>query len=368
MKHIDRRDFLKATGTLALGSTLPFRVAQAAGETLTVGFIYPGPRNDSGWNEGHAQAAATIRKMPGVKLIEEENVPETVAVQQAMEGMIRQDGAKLIFATSYGYLDPHVLKVAEKYPEVRFVWAGTWSPGKRPPNVGSVWAYSDQPAFLNGVVAAMMSKTKKVGWVGAKPVPQVLIDINSFTLGAQSVDPTITTHLIMTGDWWLPIKEAEATISLMDQGCDVLTCDSQSPRTVVETAEKRGAMTIGNHINMAGLAPKGFLTGSEWGWAVPYAAHVKAVQQGKPMVNVMRGNLKDGFIRNSPFGPSVSAAAKAKAAEIKARMLAGKFPIYKGPLKDNKGAIVIPAGVVQQEDDVALESMNYLVAGVVGQS
>lgn len=365
MNQINRRNFLKGAGALALGSTLPMRPAQAA-ETLTVGFIYPGPRNDYGWNEGHAQGAAIIKKLPGIKVVEEENVPETVLVQQAMEGMIRQEGARIVYATSYGYLDPHVLKVAEKYPEVRFVWAGVWSEAKRPPNVGSVWGFLDQVSYLDGIVAGHMSKTKRIGWVAAKPVPQVLIDINAFTLGAQSVDPSITTHVVFTGDWWLPVKEAESANSLMDQGCDVLTCNSQAPRVVVETGEKRGVMTIGYHVNQSDLAPKGYLTGSEWGWATPYAAHIKAVQEGKPMVTVMRGGLKDGFVKNSAYGPKVSAAAKARADGIKARMLAGKYPIFKGPVKDNKGGIVIPAGAVQEQPNVALDSMNYLVAGVVG--
>jgi basic membrane protein A len=367
MNQHNRRNFLKATGAAALASALPSTPAQAAGEPLAVGFIYPGPNNDYGWNQGHAQAAAAIKKMPGVKVLEEENVPETVAVQQTMEGMIRQDGVKLIFATSYGYFDPHVLKMAEKYPNVRFVWAGVWGPGKRPPNVGSVWGFVDQAAYLAGVVAAHMTKSKKLGWVAAKPVPQVLIDINAFTLGARSVDPSITTLLIFTGDWWLPVKEAESANSLMDQGCDVLACDSQSPRVVVETAEKRGVMALGYHVNQSDLAPKGYLTGMEWGWATPYSAHVKAVQQGKPMVNLMRGGLKEGFVKASAYGPAVSPAAKAKANEIKARMLAGKYPIFKGEIKDNKGAVVIPAGKVHEQPDLALDGMNYLVAGVMGQ-
>jgi basic membrane protein A len=368
MKQIDRRNFLKTSGAIALGSALPAGPAQAASEPLVVGFVYPGPRNDYGWNQGHAEAAAVIKKMTGVKVIEEENVPETIQVQQTMEGMIRQDGARLIFATSYGYFDPHVLKMAEKYPKVRFVWAGVWGPGKKPPNVGSVWGFVDQASYLDGVVAAHMTKTKKIGWVAAKPVPQVLIDINAFSLGTQSVDPSITTHVIFTGDWWLPVKEAESANSLMDQNCDVLTCDSQSPRVVVETGEKRGVLTLGYHVNQSDLAPKGYLMGCEWAWAIPYGAHVKAVQQGKPMLTLARGGLKEGFVRNSAYGPSVSAAAKAKAGEVKARMLAGKYPIFKGPVKDNKGATVIPAGEVHEQPDLVLDGMNYLVAGVVGQA
>ena len=124
MNKFNRRDFLKTTGAAALGSALPFGLAQAAGEKMTVGFIYVGPRDDFGYNQAHAQAAAVIKKMAGIKVIEEEKVPETVAVQKTMEAMIEQDGATLIFPTSFGYFEPHVLKVAEKYPKVRFAHCG----------------------------------------------------------------------------------------------------------------------------------------------------------------------------------------------------------------------------------------------------
>jgi simple sugar transport system substrate-binding protein len=367
MNKNNRRTFLKTTGAIALGSTLPFQLAQAAGDNLTVGFIYPGARDDFGYIQAHAQAAAIVKKMPGVNVIEQENVPETFAAQQAMEAMIVQDGATLLFATSFGYLDPHVLKVAEKYPNVRFAHCGVWTKGKHPANVSSYFGRFEQTMYLDGVIAGHMSKSKKLGWVAAKPVPQVLIDINAFTLGAQSVDPSITTHVIFTGDWSLPIKEAEATNSLIDQGCDVLTCNSQSPRVVVETAERRGAMSCGNYVSLAKLAPKGYLTGTEWDWSTPDAAYVKEIQQGKPMTSYMRGGLKEGFVKNSTYGPAVSAAAKANVDDIRTRMLAGKYPIFKGPLKDNKGGIVIRAGVVE-ERTATLDAMNYLVAGVIGQA
>jgi len=368
MSNFNRRDFLKTTGAAALGSTLPFQLAHAAGEKLTVGFIYVGPRDDFGYNQSHAQAAAIIKKMPGIKVVEEEKVPETVAVQKTMEAMIEQDGATLLFPTSFGYFDPHVLKVAAKYPKVRFAHCGgLWTKGKHPTNVGSFFGYIEECQYLNGVMAGYMSKSKKLGFVAAKPIPQVLRNINAFTLGAQSVDPSITTRVIFTGDWSLPVKEAEATNSLIDQGVDVLTCHVDSPKVIVETAEKRGVMSCGYHASQAALAPKGYLTGAEWDWSAPYTVHVKAAQQGKPMNNFLRGGLREGFVRMSPYGAPDTAVAKAKADQIKAMMLAGKYPIFKGPLKDNKGGIVIPAGTVQEQTAIALESMNYLVAGVIGQ-
>jgi simple sugar transport system substrate-binding protein len=367
---VPRRTFLKtvgaATAMTALGP-LASKVAFAA-DKLTVGVIYVGPRGDFGYNQSHAQAAANIKKMAGVKVVEEEKVPETVAVQKVMESMIQQDGAKLIFATSYGYFDPHVLKMAEKYPDVRFAHCGgLWSEGK-PKNVGSFFGYIDECEYLSGIVAAHATKSKKLGFIAAKPIPQVLRNINSFTLGAQSVDPAITTHVIFTGDWSMPVKEAEAANSLIDQGCDVLTCHVDGPKVIVEAAEKRGVYSCGYHASQAALAPKGYLTGAEWDWTTPYKMLVSAEQTGKPMINFLRGGLKEGFVKMSPYGAAVSAKAKAKADGVKAKMMKGDFVIFKGPIKDNAGNTVIAAGVSLGQQDMVLEQMNYLVAGVVGKA
>ena len=367
---VPRRTFLKTVGVATVMTTLGPLASRAAlaADKLTVGVIYVGPRGDFGYNQSHAQAAANIKKLAGVKVFEEEKVPETVAVQKVMESMIQQDGAQLIFATSYGYFDPHVLKMAEKYPNVRFAHCGgLWSEGK-PKNVGSFFGYIDECEYLSGIVAAHASKSKKLGFIAAKPIPQVLRNINAFTLGAQSVDPAITTHVIFTGDWSQPVKEAEAANSLIDQGCDVLTCHVDGPKVIVETAEKRGVYSCGYHASQAALAPKGYLTGAEWDWATPYKTLVLAAQEGKPMVNFLRGGLKEGFVKMSPYGKAVTAKAKVAADGIKAKMLKGEFVIFKGPIKDNVGNTVVQAGVSQGQQDVVLEKMNYLVAGVVGKA
>ena len=365
---IDRRDFIKLAGLFGLGCAMPFTMARAADKPLVVGFIYVGARDDFGYNQSHAQAAAIIKKLPNVKVIEEENVPETVAVQKTMEAMIRQDGAQLIFPTSFGYFDPHVVKMAKKYPDIRFAHCGgLWQEGKDPKNAGSFFGYIDEGQYLNGIVAGHMSQSKKLGFIAAKPVPQVLRNLNAFTLGARRVDPTITVTVIFTGDWSLPVKEAEAANSLIDQGCDVLTCHVDGPKVLVEIAEKRGAMTCGYHVSQAALAPKGYLTGAEWNWETTYRVHVAAAQKGEPMINFMRGGLKEGFVKTSPYGAKVNDAAKQQADDIKGQMMNGTFTIYSGPIKDNQGKLVIPEGTIKAQTDVSLESMNWLVEGVRGQ-
>jgi simple sugar transport system substrate-binding protein len=172
--------------------------------------------------------------------------------------------------------------------------------------------------------------------------------------------------LIVTGDWSLPVKEAEATNSMVDQGVDVITCHVDSPKVIVETAEKRGIFSCGYHADQSALAPKGYLTGAEWNWLTPYTEHVKAAQSGAPMNNFLRGGLKEGFVKMSPYGKAVPDAARKKADGIKSVMLKGDFAIFKGPLKDNTGKVVVPAGTALKQTDIVLESMNYLVEGVIG--
>jgi simple sugar transport system substrate-binding protein len=367
--RMSRREALGYLGAAgALGALSPWRMGRAvAADKLIVGVIYVGPRDDYGYNQAQAQAAAEIKKLPGVTVIEQEKVPETTDVQKTMGSMIEQDGATLLFPTSFGYFDPHMLKMAEKYPKVRFAHCGgLWTEGKHPKNTGSYFGYIDECQYLNGVVAGHTSKSKKIGFIAAKPIPQVLRNINAFTLGARSVDPKITTQLVITGDWSLPVKEAEAANSMIDQGVDVITCHVDSPKVIVETAERRNIFVCGYHANQAALAPKGYLTGAEWNWITPYTLHVKDAMAGKPLVNFLRGGLKEGFVKPSAYGKAASDPARKAADGIKAQMVKGDYVIFKGPIKDNAGKTVVAGGTAQKQTDPVLEQMSYLVEGVIG--
>jgi simple sugar transport system substrate-binding protein len=364
-----RRTLLKTLVVGGAATTLGagwMRSALAA-DKITVGVIYVGPKDDYGYSQAQAQAAAAIKKMSGVTVVEQEKVAETTDVQKVMASMIEEDGASIIFPTSFGYFDPHMLKMAEKYPKVRFAHCGgLWTQGKHPANTGSYFGYIDECQYLNGIAAGHASKSGKLGFIAAKPIPQVLRNINAFTLGAQSVNPKITTQVIFTGDWLLPVKEAEAANSLIDQGVDVITMHVDSPKVIVETCERRGIFVCGYHADQSALAPKGYLTGAEWNWLTPYTEHVKAALAGTPMLNFQRGGLKEGFVKTSPYGKAVSEGARKQADGVKAQMVKGDYAIFKGPLKDNTGKVVIPAGTVQKQTDIVLEQMNYLVAGVIG--
>src|SRR6266545_4045887 len=308
---------------------------------LVVGFIYVGPKDDYGYNQAHAEGAKAVAKLPGVKIREEENVPETVAVQKTMESMINLDGATVLFPTSFGYFDPHILVEAQKFPDRTFLHCGgLYDETKHPKNVGSYFGYIDEAQYVSGMVAGLTTKSNKLGFVAAKPIPQVLRNINAFELGARSVNPNVTTTVIFTGDWALPVKEAEAANSLIDQGADVLT----------------------EHVD----SPKGYLTGAEWNWSKVYTDYIAMVREGKPFPHLVRGGFKEGYVKMSPYGAPVSAETKKKADEAKAKFVQGTMVIYRGPLKDNVGKEVIPAKVDQTHTDIAPEKMSYLVVGVKG--
>lgn len=343
-----------------------------AGKLVIMGFIYVGPKDDYGYNQAHALGKAGVSKLDWVKSVEEANVPENTSVEETMRNMIEQDGVTVLFPTSFGYFDPHILKIAKEYPEVQFLHCGgRYEEGKHPNNVGSYFGYIDDAQYIAGIVAAHTSKSGKLGFIAAKPVAQVLRNINSFALGARSVKPNVTTQVIFTGDWSIPVKEAEAANSMVDQGIDVLTCHVDSPKVVMETAEKRGIFCSGYHANQLALAPKGYLTGAEWDWTNIYSRYADMIRSGKTLMNggishIVRGGLKDGFLKLSDYGAAVSAAAKKDADAAKAKFLDGSMVIYKGEIKDNTGKVAIAAGKERKQQDVELEKMNWLVAGVIG--
>jgi basic membrane protein A and related proteins len=365
MNHLtlSRRRFLKGTagGIIAAGSGA--RLAQAA--NVTIGIVYVGPRDDFGWNQAHALAIKALKTLPGVTAVEEENVPETDACAKSMESMVNLDGANIILGTSFGYFDPFMVDLAKKYAKVEFRHAAPlWNASKHPKNLGSYFGYLNQAHYVDGVAAGLSTKSNKLGFVAAKPIASVLSNINSFMLGARKTNPNATVQVIFTGDWSLPVREAEAVNALVDAGCDVITCHVDGPKVVVETAEKRGVKTCGHNSSQAPLAPKGFITGAEYKWETIYKGYATNLAAGKPLPNMVAGGYEGDMVQNSPFGAGASDAAR-KAATAAIADLRAKKPIYVGPLKDNKtGKVVIDK--TYDNLDPYLDQMNYLLEGVVG--
>lgn len=365
---VSRRRFLKTTGNIvAASSVMAVLPSLAAVKPITVGFIYVGPRQDFGWNQAHWVAAKKIAKMEGVKVIEQENVPETAEVEKVMESMIQLDGAKAIFATSFGYWK-HVLKLAKAHPDVLFTHIGAlWKPGD-PKNVIGYRGYMEEPHYLCGIAAGHMTKTGKIGFIGSKPLYFIFNNCNGFILGARSVNPKITCQVVITGEWNNPVREAETTNSLIDQGVDVIVSNVDSSKVSIEAAERRGIFSCGYHTDLSSLAPSGFLTGAEWNWAAG-ADFVRAWQTGGSYPNVLRGGFKRNMVAISPFGKALPQSVRAKILKVRKAFIDDTFKLYTGPLKDNEGNVILKKGqVIDNEDNKFKLGVRFLAEGAIGKT
>lgn len=348
-----RRFAAALAGTALLGSI-------GAAHAQTIGYIYVGPEKDYGYNTSHDLGRQFVEKnVKGVKTLHVENIPETAEVERVMERMIKS-GATIIFATSYGYLD-YAIALGKKYPKVSFLHAGGLKTGD---NVGTYWANSDDAMYLAGMAAGAVTKSGKLGFIAAFPIPQVIRSINSFTLGAQAVNPKVTTTVVWTGGWLQPPKEAEATNSLLDGGVDVIGEQVDSPITIAQTAEKRGAFVIGKDVNVDKFAPKAVLTGASWNWGPMMVKLVNEIKAGTWKPSHVRGDLKDGAVVLDPFGPAVPKAVQKTILDRKQEILGGKFVVWAGPLTAQDGKELLPASKPMSME--MLESMNFFVKGVIG--
>ena len=360
--NITRRGFAAGAGASAVW--LPGFLGRARAANTTIGFIYVGSKSDYGWNQSHAVAAATLKNTPGITVVEEENVPESLAVAQTIESMINIDNASLIFPTSFGYFNPFMLDAARKYPKVEFRHpTGLWNKDKDPMNAGGYYSYMDQGHYVNGLAAGLSTKSNKIGYIAAKPIGLVLRNVNSFTAGVKKTNPNAAVHLIITGDWSLPVREAEATQALIDTGCDVIACHVDSPKVVIENAEARGAKTLGHNADLSSLAPKGFITGAEMKWSTVYDAYAGLIAKGEKLPNVNEGGYDKDLVKSTAFGAGASEEARKAALAGIADMKADK-PIFVGGVKDNKGNVVSAKTLDLYEG--SLWGTNYLVEGVVG--
>jgi simple sugar transport system substrate-binding protein len=369
-RPISRRRFLSDGGNvLAAGTVLSMLPAMvsAAVKPITVGFIYVGPRQDFGWNQAHWDAAKKIAAMDGVKVVEQENVPETAEVEKVMQSMIQLDGATVIMATSFGYWKS-VLKMAQAHPEVLFTHIGAiWKEGD-PKNVIGYRGYMEEPHYLCGIAAGRMTKTGKIGFIGSKPLYFIFNNCNGYILGAQSVRLGVTCNVVITGDWNNPVKEAETTNGLIDQGCDVIIANVDSSKVAIETAERRGVYSCGYHSDCSSLAPKGFLTGAEWNWASA-ADFVRAWQTGGDYPNLLRGGFKRDMVAISPFGAAVPQNVRDEIVVARQGFVDDTLKLYKGPLEDNKGNVILKEGEVVDNEDTAFKlGVKFFVRGAVGET
>lgn len=329
-----------------------------------VGFIFVGARDDFGYNQAAFIGSQAVEEAyPDLKMLRVENVPETAEAERVMEQMINE-GAKIIFPTSYGHLDP-ALNVASRHPDVVFYHQGGL---KTAENLGTYFGTIYEPVYLAGIAAGKMSETGKLGYIVSVPIPQVLLNVNAFQEGAKSVNPEVTTSVVFTGSWCDPGQQANAANSLIDGGVDVLSQHQDCTKTIIETAERRGILTVGYHADASALAPEGWIIGSIWNWPDLYVDMVKTAVEGNftgsQYDGKYRGMLNDNIVMLTGFGKNVPDDVQQLVEQKKQEMMDGTLHPFAGPIKDQAGNVIFEAGKIPTVEE--LESADFLVEGVIG--
>ncbi len=330
----------------------------AAADDLKVGFIYVGPVGDHGFNYAHDQGRKAVEAMPGVTTSYVESVPEGPDAQRVLRNMAR-NGFDLIFANSYGYMDP-LIKVAKSFPETIFMH---FSGFKRAENVGTYFGRMYQARYLTGMVAGAMTETNTLGFVAAYPLPELIRGINAFTLGAQSVNPEVQVRVVWTKNWYDPATEKEAAKSLLDIKADVIAqhVDSTAPQ---EAAQERGCYSIGYNSDMAEFAPEAHLTSAIWKLENLYPKIVQQVQEGTWESTDTWAGLNENAIGLAPFGPMVPDDVQNQVLAKKEEIVAGELEVFAGPIKDQDGTVRVRDGEDMTDDEIW--GMSWFVQGVIG--
>ena len=351
---------LMAACALLMAGLLP--AAAQDKPSLIVGAIYVGSVNDYGYNRAMKDGLEAMKAaIPGLKLIEAENVPESAESERVMEGMIQQ-GAKLIFATSFGH-QQFAFNLAKTHPDVFFEHAGGWM---QAPNFGNFFGATQAAWYPMGVAAGKMTKTNTLGFVVGVPIGYAIGNVNAFEMGARSVNPKAETRVVVTGGWSDKAKEAAAANALIDQGADVVTMHVDSPATIVQITESRGKYSIGfQSIEARTLAPKGWLTGLGFTWGPFMTATAKSVIEGSFKPAMVRLGLGQGMMAVAPFGTAVPADVQTLVTAAADKVGKGYNP-FTGPLTDNAGAVRIKKGEAWGGD--MMGKFDWYVDGVIGKA
>ena len=344
--------------TIAAVATLAFLFCFSAfADKTKVGFIYVGPTGDHGWTYRHDIGRQDIEKHFGDKV--ETTFIESVKYGPDAERAIRamaKGGADIIFATSFGYMEP-MLKVAKEFPNVKFEHATGYKQSK---NMSSYGLRLYQARHVQGVIAGMMTKTNKICYVGAFPIPEVIREINTYYLGAKSVNPDVDIDIVWVNTWYDPGKEAQAAKVMIAEGCDMVAQHTDSPAPL-QTAEKAGVLGFGQASNQYKFAPKAQLTATIDNWSPYYIAKVQGVIDGTWKTGDYFGHMKDDVVQMAPF-TNMPDDLKAFAQKIKDGITNGKYFAFTGPIKDNTGKLQLKDGEIA--DDGHLNSMMYYVEGI----
>ncbi|NBX05012.1 MAG: BMP family ABC transporter substrate-binding protein [Betaproteobacteria bacterium] len=329
-------------------------------EPLKIAFAYVGPVGDGGWTFAHDNARKAVEKEFGDKVATSfvENVPESADAERVIRDMASQ-GNKVIFGTTFGYMET-MLKLAPEFKDVKFEHATGY---KTADNMRTYDSRTYEGAYMNGVIAGAMTKSNVIGVVASVPIPEVIRNINSFTMGAQSVNPKIKTKVVWVNEWFNPPKETEAATSLINAGADVLMQNTDSP-AVLKTAEEKGKRAFGWDSDMTAYGPKAHLASAVINWAPYYIKATKDALEGTWTTGGVWWGVKEGAIDVVSIAEDVPADTKAKIETIKAGLKDGSFSIWKGPLVDNTGKTILKKDEVA--DDKFLSGVKFYVKGVDG--
>ncbi len=321
-------------------------------------FLYVGPVGDAGWTYRHDVARQCL-EAAGYQTAYVESVPETPDAANVERDFIAQ-GYDAIFATAFGY-QPFTQQVALEHPEVAFFGiTPTVAPGENIHNFyGEVW----DARYLTGIVAGSMTKSNRIGFVAAQPIPTVIAGLNAFTMGARSVNPAVEVEVIWTLSWYDPAAEKQAAVTLVQSGADVIAQHQDTP-SALQGAAEQGAWAIGSESEMSAFAPDRTLTGTVWNWCEFYQKMLGSVADGTFKPGESYGGLADGVVDITPLNKAVPDDVAALVKERKAGLIDGSFDYWAGPILDNKGATVVAAGATVSIEDI--NSMMWLVEGVIG--
>ncbi len=335
---------------------------KTAEDVTTVGFIYIGSKNDGGYTQAQNQGTEAVKEYFGdkVEILTAESVAEDKQTVKTNALNMIDNGASIIVGTSFGYMDA-LEELSAEHPEVTFLH---FSGNKmNDTNFANYFGAMEEPRYLSGIIAGMQTKSNKIGYVAAYPYTEVLIGIDAFTLGVQSVNPDAEVNVVYINSWNDPANEKAAAESLLAQGCDVMAqhCDSTGPQIAAEAA---GAYAIGYNLANPDAAPKAFLTAPIWHHDKFLIPTIESIIDGTFETVSYYGNMADGYVDLAPMSDLVSPEAKAKVEEVQAKMEAGEFDVFTGPIYDNAGNLVVPEGEVLDRDGIW--SIDYLVKGAAG--
>ncbi len=350
-----KRSFVAALALAGLS------MSSQAADPVKVGFVFFGTPGDGGWTFAHSLAVKEAQKALGNKIAVTivEDVPENADAERVIRDLASK-GNQYIFTTSFGYME-QTLKVGKSFPKVEFYHNTGF---KSSPNVHIYNSRMYEPAYLAGIIAGRMTKTNTLGYVASFPIPEVVRNINAYTMGARSVNPNVKTKVVWISSWYDPAKERQAAETLIGQGADMLLQNTDSTATM-QTAAEKGVFAFGWNSDMSAVSPKAHLASVTQLWGSYYVKVLTAAAEGKPFKDNVWGGMKEGMNGLNSVSKLVPAAVQKEVEAKRAEIVSGKFKVFSGPLKLQDGSLKLQAG--QQMTDPDIDSIKFYVEGVEGQ-